>query len=63
LAYCKIVAHLEHYSFIDGRKDLHDYLLPRFPFLIVYRLKGNLIDVVAVHHAKKHTLKKYRSNI
>ncbi|MFC4232675.1 type II toxin-antitoxin system RelE/ParE family toxin [Parasediminibacterium paludis] len=63
LAYCKIAAHPEHYGFIDGRKDLRDFLLRRFPFLIVYRIKGNLIDVVAVHHAKKHPLKKRGSNI
>jgi toxin ParE1/3/4 len=61
-AYGKIAAHPEHYGFIDGRKDLRDYLLRRFPFLIVYRIKGNLIDVVAVYHAKKNPLKKYGSN-
>jgi plasmid stabilization system protein ParE len=61
-AYGKIATYPEYYGFIDGRKDLRDYLLRRFPFLIVYRIKENLIDVVAVHHAKKNPLKKYGSN-
>jgi len=29
------------------------FLLHRFPFSIVYRLKGDVIEVVAIAHAKR----------
>ncbi len=61
-AYYKIAETPQHYSFIDERKILRDYLLPRFPFLIVYRIKDTNIDIIAIHHAKKHPSKKYGIN-
>lgn len=58
-AYHKISNNPEHYSFIDERKELRDFLIPRFPYLIVYRIKSNVVEVIAVHHANKHPSKKY----
>ena len=58
-AYQKIANNPEHYGFIDERKQLRDYLIHRFPYLIVYRSKTDVIEIIAVHHAKKNPLKKY----
>lgn len=57
----RIAEHPEFYGFIDGKKDLRDYLVRRFPFLIVYRVNGAIVEIIAVHHAKKHPIKKYGS--
>ena len=59
IAYRKIAENPDHFSFIDSKKEIRDYLLPRFPFLIVYRIKNNSVEIITVHHAKKHSLKKY----
>jgi plasmid stabilization system protein ParE len=58
-AYRKISAHPEHYGFIDEQKVLRDYLIHRFPFLIVYRIKDQTVEVITVHHTSKHPSKKY----
>ncbi len=58
-AYKKIAAHPQYFGFIDEQKELRDYLLPRFPFLIVFGIVGNTVVVITVHHAKKHPSKKY----
>jgi plasmid stabilization system protein ParE len=57
--YQKIAEHPEYFSFIDERKELRDCLMPRFPFLIVFRIINNTVEVITVHHAKKHPSKKY----
>ena len=59
--YQKIAGHPEYFSFIDERKELRDFLMPRFPFLIVFRMINNTVEIITVHHAKKHPSKKYRS--
>lgn len=58
-AYQKLSENPEHYGFIDDRKELRDFRLKRFPFFIVYRINQLTIEVIAVHHAKKHPSKKY----
>lgn len=58
-AYRKISENPTHFSFIDSNKEIRDYLLPRFPFLIVYRIKNDTIEIITIHHAKKHPLKKH----
>ena len=58
-SYQKISNNPEHYSFIDERKELRDFLIHRFPYLIVYRINGNVVEIIAVHHGKKHPSKKY----
>ena len=58
-AYNKIAEHPEYFGFIDERKELRDYLLPRFPFLIVYRTVDNTVQVITLHHAKRNLSKKY----
>ena len=59
IAYQKIANNPEHYSFIDDRKILRDFLIHRFPYLIVYRIDVDVIEIIAVHHSKKHPAKKY----
>lgn len=35
-------------------KGARRYILPRFPFSVIYRMKGEVIEVVAVaHHRRK----------
>ena len=58
-AYTKISDHPEYFGFIDERKVLRDYLLPRFPFLIIYRVLANSVQVISIHHTKKNPMKKY----
>jgi toxin ParE1/3/4 len=58
-AYNKIAQNPEHYGFIDGKKELRDFLIHPFPFLVVYRIKSDTIEVITVHHSKKHPSKKY----
>jgi len=62
-AYNKIAEHPEYIGFIDARKELRDYLLPRFPFLIVYRVVANTVQIITLHHAKKNPSKKYGGSI
>ncbi|HRH47754.1 MAG TPA: type II toxin-antitoxin system RelE/ParE family toxin [Panacibacter sp.] len=58
-AYQKISNNPEHCSFIDDRKELRDFLIHRFPYLIVYRINDKTVEIIAVHHGKKHPSKKY----
>ena len=58
-AYQKILENPEFFGFIDAKKELRDFRVTRFPFLVVYRINQNIIEVIAVHHAKKHPSKKY----
>ena len=59
IAYRKIANNPHHYGFIDENKILRDYLIRRFPYLIVYRIKDDTIEIIAVHHARKHPSKKH----
>ena len=61
-AYRNISLHPEHYGFIDSRKELRDYLLKRFPFLVVFRIKNDYVEVITVHHTSKHPSKKSGKN-
>ncbi len=58
-AYLKISNNPLYFSFIDENKKLRDFLLPRFPFVIVFIVRNDFIEVIAVHHCKKHPSKKY----
>ena len=62
IAYKHIANHPQFYGFIDDRKVLRDLLINRFPYLVVYKITGEIIHVIAVHHAKKHPSKKYGDN-
>ena len=59
MAYEKIALQPTLFGFIDDRKILRDYLLPRFTFVIVYRINDDTFEVITVHHTKKHPGKKY----
>jgi toxin ParE1/3/4 len=34
----------------------------RFPFVVVYRIKNDIVEIISVHHTKKHPAKKYGIN-
>ena len=46
IAYRKIANNPHHYGFIDENKILRDYLIRRFPYLIVYRIKDDTIEIL-----------------
>ncbi|NIP37708.1 MAG: type II toxin-antitoxin system RelE/ParE family toxin [Candidatus Dadabacteria bacterium] len=36
------------------QSNIRRYILPRFPFSIIYRIKDNIIEVIAIaHHRRK----------
>ena len=59
IAYEKMSNNPEYYDFIDERKILRDFLIHRFPYLVVYRVNKDVVEIIAIHHAKKHPSKKY----
>ena len=62
IAYRKISLHPTYNGYIDGKKILRDYTLPRFPFSIIYRIVDETVQVITVHHFKKHPSKMYGRN-
>jgi hypothetical protein len=58
-AYNKIVKNPTFYSYFDDKKVLRDIHSNRFPFLIVYRIKENTIEIISIHQTKKHPFKRY----
>ncbi|HSG32473.1 MAG TPA: type II toxin-antitoxin system RelE/ParE family toxin [Thermodesulfobacteriota bacterium] len=35
------------------QKNTRRYILPRFPFSVIYRIKDNIIEVIAIAHHKR----------
>jgi plasmid stabilization system protein ParE len=50
------------YAYSIRRKNLHEYWVKEFPFLIVYQIleKENLIVIASVFHTSRNPKKKYR---
>ena len=44
------------YRIRERRRNVRWFLPPRFPYRIVYRVKGDLVTVIAVIHAARHDL-------
>lgn len=42
------------YRVRSRRSMVRWFIAPRFPYRIVYRVKGNLVTVIAVIHAARH---------
>jgi toxin ParE1/3/4 len=57
--YNKISNNPKYNTFIDDKKVIRDLHLYRFPFVVVYRIKNNTIEIISVHHTKKYPSKKY----
>ena len=57
--YDKIANHPTYNTYIDDKKELRDLHLYRFPFVVVYRIKHEIVEIISVHHTKKHPNKKY----
>jgi toxin ParE1/3/4 len=57
--YEKIANHPTYNTYIDDKKELRDLHIYRFPFVVVYRIKNDTVEIISVHHTKKHPDKKY----
>jgi hypothetical protein len=49
----KISKHPTHYSFSDETKTIRDISLIKFPFIIIFEIKPDRIEVYHIHHTKK----------
>jgi len=49
----KVCEHPTHYSFSDETKTIRDISLIKFPFVIIFQIKSDRIEVYHVHHTKK----------
>ena len=49
----KVSEHPTHYSFLDETKTLRDISLVRFPFVIIFEVKTDRIEVYHMNHTKK----------
>lgn len=57
--YNRIAKNPTYNSYIDEKKVLRDLHTYRFPFVIVYRIKNDIVEIISVHHTKKWPEKKY----
>jgi toxin ParE1/3/4 len=57
--YDKITNNPTYNTYIDDKKELRDLHIYRFPFVVVYRIKNDTVEIISVHHTKKHPDKKY----
>jgi plasmid stabilization system protein ParE len=49
----KVSDHPTFYSFSDETKTIRDISLIKFPFVIIYEIKSDRIEVYHIHHTKK----------
>jgi toxin ParE1/3/4 len=49
----KISGNPTYYSYADETKTIRDFSLVKFPFVIVYEIKPDRIEVYHIHHTKK----------
>lgn len=49
----KIAQNPTHYSYTDETKTIRDVALKIFPFVIIYEIKTNRIEVYHIHNTKK----------
>lgn len=49
----KVSASPTHYSFSDETKTFRDISLIKFPFIIIFEIKSDRIEVYHIHHTKK----------
>lgn len=49
----KLSKHPSHYSFSDETKTIRDISLTKFPFIIIFEIKSDRIEVYHIHHTKK----------
>ena len=51
----KIAENPDYYSFIDATKTIRDVALKTFPFIIIFEVKIDRVEVYHVHHTKKES--------
>ena len=44
----------EIWPFLDEDSDIRRYLVHQFPYGLIYRIKGRIIQVIAVMHLHRH---------
>ena len=49
----RVAEHPTYYSFSDSTKTIRDVALDLFPFVIIYEIKSDHINVYHIHHTKK----------
>lgn len=59
-AYFKIKTHPTAFGFINEEKIIRDYLLPKFPYQVVYKIDANNIEILSVFQAQQHPNKKIK---
>lgn len=52
--YKKIENNPQYYSFISDKKDLRFLLVPKFPFVIIFEIKGFRVFIIDVHKTHKN---------
>ena len=49
-----------HYGYIDDQAIIKDVKIDRFPYVVVFEIKGAEVIVYAVHNTHKHPKKRLR---
>lgn len=49
----KISENPTHYSFIDETKTIRDIVLSTFPYVIIFKVNHDKIEVYHIHHTSK----------
>ncbi len=55
LQYDKLKNTPQHYSFLSGKKDLRFLVVPQFPFIIIYQIKGDHVFIIDVHNTHQNS--------
>ena len=42
------------WPFYDQYNDIRRYLIHRFPYRMIYRIRGEMIQIIAVMHLRRH---------
>ena len=60
--YDDLAEHPSHYSYIEEQPEklLRDARIERFPYVVVFEIKGEEVTVYAVHNTHKHQRGKLR---
>ena len=49
----KISDHSTHYSYSDETKTIRDVSRLKFPFIVIYEVKPDRVEVYHIHHTKQ----------
>jgi toxin ParE1/3/4 len=60
IAFSKIESNPTHFGFINDEKNIRDYLLPKFPYQVVYKIVNDVVYILSVFQAQQHPSKKFK---